>query len=176
MQKSFQVAGARDIDLFVTRMAGRLAAELGAELHLVGIRRRGAPLARMLYDTLTARSGPTVSLGELTLKRYDDELGVLHEDPALEADGAQLPVAGKPVVLVDDVLYSGRTLLRATQCVMDQGARSVYCAVLCARNSQEVPIRVDFVGLQLDVGSRGIVDVEMPPYEASPGIILRHRE
>jgi pyrimidine operon attenuation protein/uracil phosphoribosyltransferase len=176
MQKSFRIAGARDVDRLIARLAGQLTVQLADEFCLVGIRRRGAPLARMLSDRLAQRSGAAVSLRELTLKRYDDDLRVLHEEPALEDEDMPLPVAGKTVVLVDDVFYTGRTLLRAAHFALKQGARRVHCAVLCARDAPEVPIRADFVGLRLDVGSGNIVDVEVPPYEPESGIVLRHHD
>lgn len=160
------------------RSAGRPpAAEPGSReslaLTLVGIRRRGVPLARALHARIEDLGGAGVEIGELELKRYSDDLEVLHHQPHLEEPDRTIPIEGRRVLLVDDVLYTGRTLARAVQHVATAGARDVRCAVLCIRSGAELPIRADFVGFRFDVGAGGIVEVLTPPYEDELGVVLR---
>lgn len=174
-QDAFRLARAEDVERSLDALARRLAAELGRDLVLVGVRRRGVPLARALSQRLATprRAAPRVQ--EIGLQRYDDELGVLHEEPALAPDTKPLQVKGASVVLVDDVLYSGRTLLRAVSHLLEHGAARVHSAVLCVRGGQTVPVRADFAGLHLDVGTSGVIEVRTPPYEPELAVVLRRR-
>lgn len=119
--------------------------------------------------------GGPVPVSEITLKRYAEDLTVLHERPEL-GGRPELDVEGRRVVLVDDVLYSGRTLFRAVELLVDAGAAEVHAAVLCSRGPNEVPVHADFVGLQLDVGGENAIEVHVPPYEERLRIVLRHRK
>lgn len=170
--RGFPIAGPEDVKRILERLARAIDATLEGELAIVGIRRRGAPLAADLIQRLERR-GRTVLEAELTIKRYTDDLAVLHEEPRVET--AELPdaLAGRTAVVVDDVLYSGRTMLRAVERVLEAGAGPVHCAALCSRGRNDVPIRAEFVGLQLDVGPRNIVEVQAPPYEPELAIALR---
>lgn len=173
--EGFRVFDSEDVERLLDRMAEEVAAELGEEIAVVGILRRGAPLAGRLADRLEA-AGVAVDRGELRLERYSDELDVLHERTRMEEPDLGFDVEGKTVLLVDDVLYTGRTMLRAAEWMAAQGAGRVACAVLCAREGRETPIDAEFVGAWLEVGEGGIVDVEIPPYEERVGVVVRHRE
>ena len=171
----FRVADAGTLDRVLDRMAAYVDGTVEGGLALIGIRRRGVPLAETLAERVK-RSGRTRVLGgEIELKRYADDLTLLHEDPLLL--DVELPerLERLTVVLVDDVLYSGRTLLRAARSLVEAGAGIVRCAVLCSRGANEVPIAADFVGLQLDVGPDVIVEVRVPPYEEELAVVLRRR-
>ncbi len=117
----------------------------------------------------------TVSSGELVLKRYADDLSVLHDQPELKED-PELQVDGKSVVVVDDVLYTGRTMWKAVNIVREMGATRVRTASLCSRGNNEVPVEGQFVGLHLDVCEENVIKVHVPPYEESTGIVLFHEE
>lgn len=158
-------------------MAAGVQGELGREVALVGIRRRGVPLAEALADRLEERLGAAPPVGELTLKRYADDLSVLHDEPRLEEE-EPLPFdpAGRTLLVVDDVLYSGRTLLRATTHLVSAGAERVVAAVVCARGPNEVPLTAAFVGFRLDVGEANVVEVHVPPYEEDLAVWVMPRE
>lgn len=173
--ETFRLATAGEVEELLDRMAARVRAELGPAPAVVGIRRRGVPLARALAGRLGDSGDRAPRPGEITLERYSEDLEVLHERPRL--GGSELPegLEGETVLLVDDVLYSGRTLLRAVGRVAEAGAGRVHCAVLCSRGGSEVPVTADFVGLQLDVGERNIVEVRVPRYDDELAIDLRRR-
>lgn len=142
-------------------------------LTLVGIRRRGVPLAKGLHERISNLGGRGVEFAEIELKRYSDDLEILHQQPHLKEPDRTIPIEDRRVLLVDDVLYTGRTLTRAVQYAASAGAKDVRCAVLCLRRGAELPIRADFIGFRFDVGAGGIVEVMTPPYEDDLGVVLR---
>lgn len=172
----FTFADASDIEPALERMAGEVAARWPGEVVLVGIRRRGVPLAERLRGPLEAAGVEVVAVQELELKRYSDELEVLHEQPRLDEPDEPLGLDGRRVLLVDDVLYTGRTLARALDYVTGRGAREVRCAVLCIRRGTELPLEPDVVGFRCDVGTGRIVDVHIPPYEDELKVELRVKD
>jgi pyrimidine operon attenuation protein/uracil phosphoribosyltransferase len=173
---AFEFATGDDIARQLRRMAGEVAARWPGELVVVGIRRRGVPLAEGLVERLKETDAEVVAVQELELKRYSDELDVLHEQPALTEPDESLELEGRRVLLVDDVVYTGRTLARALQYVTDAGASEVRCAALCVRRGNELPIRPEIVGFHCDIGQGGIVDVRVPPYEDRLAVDLRKKD
>lgn len=151
---------------------------LPTDFSIVGIRRRGVPLADQLAERLGSLLGQKIPVAEVSLKRYADDLSLLHEEPRLDTDNSSeiRELHGKTVLLVDDVLFSGRTLLSALHWLRDAQPAAVRVAVLCARDTQEVPLTADFIGMQLDVGPNGKIDVDAPPYENEWSVWLSHPE
>ena len=173
---AFDFAVASDIEAELDRMAGETVARWPGELVVVGIRRRGVPLAEELAGRIADRGGAVVAVHELELKRYSDELEVLHEQPELTEPEEPLELDGRRVLLVDDVVYTGRTFARAVDYVIDAGAAEVRCAALCVRRGSDLPIRPDVVGFRCDIGDGGIVDVLTPPYEDRLAVELRRKD
>lgn len=137
----------------VARCVKRLAHEIverdheGGELALVGIVRRGATLALRLKGALREITGKDVALGTLDISLYRDDDKVGAGDPRLLARNVPFPLDGKRVVLVDDVIYTGRTVRAALDALNDLGRpESVQLAVLVDRGERELPIKADFVG------------------------------
>lgn len=171
-RRRFQIAGPDRVERVLDRMARQIAALNEDDQYILGVRRRGVPLA----ERLAQRLGHDGFVQELALKRYADDLTLLHDRPTLEED-PELDVHGRSVLIVDDVLYSGRTLFRAAQIATTEGARRVRAAVLCSRGPNEVPITADVTGLRLDVGEEHVVEVHAPPYEEKLGVqIVQHPE
>lgn len=137
-----------DIDRALTRMAHQiLEANHGAEnLALVGIVTRGDLLARMLRDRIEQIEGVRLPLGKLDISFYRDDF-MTHFAPEVLGTDISFDIDGLTVVLVDDVLYTGRTIRAALDALMDIGRPSaVQLAVLVDRGHRELPIRADFVG------------------------------
>ena len=139
---------ADDIERAVTRMAHQiLEANKGAEnLALVGIVTRGDLLAKMLVHKIEEIEGVKVPLGKLDISFYRDDFAT-HLSPEVHSTDILFDLDGKDVVLVDDVLYTGRTIRAALDALMDIGRPStVQLAVLVDRGHRQLPIRADFVG------------------------------
>lgn len=172
MTTDLRVADASELDRTLRSMARHLRGEVAEPTGLVGIRRRGVPLAERLAHHL-GKLHRTVPVGELGMKRYDDDLNVLHDEPSLEELPLPFDLDGARVVVVDDVLFTGRTLMRAASHLLARGAGGVELAVLCSRGRPEVPVAATRVGMRLDVPDGLVVEVHIPPYEDDTGILIR---
>lgn len=173
---SFLIADDTRVAATLDGLARRIHASLGSEVQVVGILRRGAPLAREIGERLSVLRGEAVEVGTLELKRYADDLTVLNEEPELGGSDLPFDVDGAHVVLVDDVAYTGRTFLKAVTHLDATGAASIHLCALCSRGGNEVPVATDFVGMQIDVGEGSVVEVHAPPFEDEWAVRLFHQE
>ncbi len=169
-----RIAEAEQVESLLDELAQAVVQQVGETTALVGIVRRGAPLARLLGERL-ARLGRTVETGELALKRYSDDLEVLHDRPDLDPDSLDLDVDGRHLILMDDVVFTGESLFRAACHLRGAGARRIETAVLCARGRPLMPLHTEYVACRLDVGDDWIVDCQVPPYEEDLGITIKRR-
>lgn len=144
-----QILAADDIRRAVTRIAHEIAErnEGVANVALVGIRRRGVPLATRIAAVLAEIEQVRVPVGILDITLYRDDLGMRGPAPVVHATTIPFDITGRTVVLVDDVLYTGRTVRAALDALTDLGRPSrIQLAVLVDRGHRELPIRADFVG------------------------------
>ena len=162
----------------ITRAVKRMAHEIlernhGADgLVLAGIRRRGVPLAERLGDEIERIEGVRPPVGALDVSFYRDDIQI--RQPA-EVGETALPfdVAGKIVVLVDDVLYPGRTVRAAIDALVDFGRpRAVQLAVLIDRGHRELPIRADYIGKNLPTSSREAVEVRLAETDGADSVVI----
>jgi pyrimidine operon attenuation protein/uracil phosphoribosyltransferase len=146
---------------------------------LVGIHTRGAVLARRLQDRLTALLDRPVPLGDLDIAFYRDDLDTrpIASDPVIHAthlDG--IPLEGRSVVLVDDVLYTGRTIRAAIEAIFDYGRPArVQLAVLIDRGHRELPIRADYVGKNLPTSVAERVNVRVAESDGHDEVAIERR-
>ena len=166
----------------VERLIASMAAELArtrrgdVPLRLVGVRTRGVPLAERLATELTRVSGADVPVGALDITLYRDDLGRTHSWPVLRGTEIPFDIEGADVVLVDDVLFTGRTVRAALNAVCDLGRPAlVRLAVLVDRGHRELPIRADVVGLELATGRDDHVQVRLRPADEGDEIIAVDR-
>ncbi len=170
------VLTAADVTRVVDRMAHQLIEKAGdhvADLVLVGIPTRGAPLARRLAARVAAFSGTPVDVGTVDITLYRDDLrlrGVRAlEDTVLPEGG----IDGRLVVLVDDVLYSGRSVRAALDALRDVGRpRAVQLAVLVDRGHRELPIRADYVGKNLPTSRSQSVKVHLDEVDGVDEVLI----
>ena len=165
----FCLYGADALDAVLDRMA-RAAFPLlaGAEDPLLlGILRRGAPLAEMLQAKLKANHGFDVPRFGLKLKRYGDDLTLLHPDTELteSAEFSARDVSRSTILVVDDVLYQGHSLARVQTYLVSRGVPLIRAAVLADRCCAVLPVRADIVGVHLQVAPSDVVECNVPPYE-----------
>jgi pyrimidine operon attenuation protein/uracil phosphoribosyltransferase len=171
-------AGARERVLLdadaISRTLSRIAHEIierNPELDkvsLVGIQTRGVPLAHRLRRLIEERAGVAVDVGRVDITFYRDDVSVrggeapLHPQPLVRSSQLHSPLEGRTCVLVDDVLYTGRTIRAATEALFDYGRPArVGLAVLVDRGHRELPIRPDYVGKNLPTSRGERVQVQL---------------
>ena len=158
------ILDADDIRRALTRIAHEIVERHGGtrDLVLVGMRTRGVPLARRLAGLIEQHEGVSLPVGSLDITYYRDDLTRLAHAPIVKRSDALPDVAGRTVVLVDDVLFTGRTVRAALDALTDQGRpQAVRLAVLVDRGHRELPIRPDHVGKNLPTSRDELVHVHL---------------
>jgi pyrimidine operon attenuation protein/uracil phosphoribosyltransferase len=141
---------------------------------LVGIRTRGVPLAERLAAEIAKIEGTRVPVGILDITLYRDDLSTLSYQPIVHQTEIPVDINGKTVVLVDDVLYTGRTARSALDAVMDIGRpTSIQLAVLVDRGHRELPIRADYVGKNVPTASKEIVSVQLASVDGADQVVIK---
>jgi len=144
-----------------------------AGLTLVGIQRRGVSLAKMLVDLIEQAEGVRLPMGVLDITFYRDDLSLLQEHPIVTATDLPFQVQDAKIVMVDDVLYSGRTARAAMDAICDMGRPAlIQLAVMVDRGHRELPIRADYVGKNLPTSKSELVGVQVPEYDGALGVVL----
>ncbi|HHW30507.1 MAG TPA: bifunctional pyr operon transcriptional regulator/uracil phosphoribosyltransferase PyrR [Clostridiaceae bacterium] len=129
---------------------------------LIGIQRRGVTLAKWIAEKIKEVEGKEVPMGILDITFYRDDLSMLAEHPVINGTEINFPVTGKRVVLVDDVIYTGRTARAAIDAVMDLGRPSaIQLAILIDRGHRELPIRADYVGKNVPTSKFEMINVKV---------------
>jgi pyrimidine operon attenuation protein/uracil phosphoribosyltransferase len=166
----------------VARLVNRLAsaverAHRGArELSLVGIKRRGVPLARRIAARLNRGRRKPVPVGAIDITLYRDDLKLVAETPIVRGSELGFDVNGRTIILVDDVIFTGRTIRAALTELLDFGRpRSVRLAVLIDRGHRELPLHPDFVGRVLSTGPRDLVDIFLKETDGRDGVYVTRR-
>jgi pyrimidine operon attenuation protein/uracil phosphoribosyltransferase len=156
------VLDADSINRIIRRMASEVLDKTrGAErLGLVGIRRGGVPIALRIADEIRRAEGRQVPVGTVDITLYRDDAATALPDPKIGPSEVDFELQGRDVILVDDVLHTGRTVRAAIECLLDYGRpRRVWLAVLCDRGGRELPIKADFVGRKLTVPEDSVLDI-----------------
>lgn len=163
-REKVQIMDADDIRRALTRIAHEiLEKNAGTEdLVLIGIRRRGVPLARRVADKIKKIEDATVPQGILDITLYRDDLSQLDYHPLVRKTEVPFSITGKKIVLVDDVLFTGRTARAALDALMDLGRpQLIQLAVLIDRGHRELPIRADYVGKNVPTSRKEVVQVSL---------------
>jgi len=149
------------------------------QVALVGIQTRGVPLAHRLRRLVEERSGEEVALGTVDITFYRDDVQVrggeapLHAQPVVRATQLDLPLEGRTCILVDDVLYTGRTIRAAIEALFDYGRpERIQLAVLVDRGHRELPIRPDYVGKNLPTSREERIQVQLLEVDEVDRVLL----
>jgi pyrimidine operon attenuation protein/uracil phosphoribosyltransferase len=149
------------------------------DVALVGIHTRGVPLAQRLRRLIEERAGEAPDLGTVDITFYRDDVAVrggeapIHAQPVVRSTALDFPLEGKTVVLVDDVLYTGRTIRAAIEAIFDYGRPArVQLAVLADRGHRELPIRPDYVGKNLPTSRGERIQVQLVEIDEVDRVLL----
>jgi len=163
----------------VTRIAHEIIEKnKGIEnLALIGIQRRGVPLAKRIAEKIYEVEGKKPEVGVLDITFYRDDLSTLSEHPIINATQIDFSVTDKKIVLVDDVLYTGRTVRAAIDAIMDLGRpKMIQLAILIDRGHRELPIRADYVGKNVPTSKSEIVHVKVTEFDGENAVTISDLE
>ena len=168
-----RIMAAEDVRRAVIRISHEIVEKQAgtAGLALIGIQRRGVPLAHRIAAAIAEHEGTIVPVGALDITFYRDDLSLVAQQPIVK--GTQIPfdLNGATVVLVDDVLYTGRTIRSAMDALIDFGRpQAIRLAVLVDRGHRELPIRADHVGKNVPTSREEIVKVLLEEIDADDGV------
>ena len=166
-------------EVAVDRAIARIAHEIiernkGVDdIALVGIVTRGAPMAKLISDKIKRFEGVDVPYGSVDISLYRDDIEEISPMPVLNGTNIDFAVAGKKIVLCDDVLFTGRTARAAMEAVLAKGRpRNVQLAVLVDRGHRELPIRADYVGKNIPTSLSEMVAVRFPETDGAQDVKL----
>jgi pyrimidine operon attenuation protein/uracil phosphoribosyltransferase len=173
-----QLMSASEIDRTLVRLAHEIlekTADLD-KLAFIGIRRRGVPLAERLAAKIETIEKRKVPVGILDISLYRDDLSVIADTPVVNKSEIPFPVAGKDVILIDDVLYTGRTVRAALDGLFRHGRPSrVQLLVLIDRGHRELPIEARYIGRKVQTSDIEIIEVKFQEIDQTEKVLLVER-
>ena len=163
----------------IGRSLGRIAHEIiernktTEHLVLVGMHTRGVPLAKRLAANMESHEGLTIPVGALDISLYRDDLNSLDPQPTVQRTDIPVNIDGQSVVLVDDVLYTGRSIRAAMDALIDLGRpQAIQLAVLVDRGHRELPIRADYVGKNIPSARDEEIQVQLVETDGIDGVVI----
>lgn len=146
------------------------------EIVLIGIKRRGYPIAKRIAENIRKFEGTEVEVGTVDISLYRDDLECTADKATINDKNLGVDVKGKKVILIDDVLYTGRTARAAIDAIMDQGRPSIIqFAVLIDRGHRELPIRADYVGKNIPTSKEEIICVSIEEIDEEDSVKIYER-
>jgi pyrimidine operon attenuation protein/uracil phosphoribosyltransferase len=178
LREKAQLMTGSEIDRTLTRLAHEII-EKNETLELValiGIRRRGVPLAHRLAGKIVQLCGRQVPVGILDITFYRDDLSTVGQKPMINATEISFPIQGMDLILVDDVLYTGRTTRAALDALFDLGRpRRVQLLVLIDRGHRELPVEARYVGKYVETTDREIIEVKLQETDQNERVMMVER-
>ena len=146
------------------------------DLAIVGVRNRGEHLARRIAAIIKKKQKEKIAFGVLDITLYRDDLTTLAQQPIVHETHIDFDVTAKHIVLVDDVLYTGRTIRCALDEIIDFGRpKSIQLAVLIDRGHRELPIRPDYIGKNIPTSDKEVIDVRVEEFDKKDEVILAEK-
>ncbi|MGH9685059.1 MAG: bifunctional pyr operon transcriptional regulator/uracil phosphoribosyltransferase PyrR [Candidatus Acidiferrales bacterium] len=173
-----ELLSAEEIGRTLQRLAHEIVEKSGGtkNLALIGIRRRGAPLSERIAKIVRTFSGVEIPVGTLDITLYRDDLSTVASQPVVQSTEIEFPVDDRDLVLVDDVLYTGRTVRAAMNGLFDLGRpRRVRLCVLIDRGHRELPIEAAFIGRSVETSDSEIVEVRLQEIDSEERVVLVDR-
>jgi len=174
-----QLMSASEVERTLIRLAHEILEKNNGveDLALVGIRRRGVPLAARLAKIIQRIEKKPVPLGTLDITLYRDDLSTLGSKPVVQKSELEIPITGKSVVLVDDVLYTGRTTRAAMDALFRVGRpRRLQLCVLIDRGHRELPIEAAFIGRTVQTTENQTIEVKLREVDDAEKVLLMEKQ
>ena len=167
----------------IARTLTRIAHEIleknkGAkDIAIVGIRNRGVFLAQRIAQIISKIDGTQIPLGILDITLYRDDLSAINHRPVVHKTDIDFDVSDKKIILVDDVLYTGRTIRAALDALIDLGRpKAIHLAVLVDRGHRELPIRPDYIGKNIPTSNDEIVEVRLVEVDGKDEVVITQKD
>jgi pyrimidine operon attenuation protein / uracil phosphoribosyltransferase len=173
-----QLLSAEEIGRTLSRLAHEIVENSGGakDLALVGIRRRGVPLSERLAKQIRSFAHADVPVGTLDITLYRDDLSTVGPQPVVQSTQIDFPVDNQDLVIVDDVLYTGRTIRAAMNGLFDLGRpRRIQLCVLIDRGHRELPVEASFIGKKVQTSDTEIVEVRLQEIDGEERVVLVDR-
>lgn len=175
LREKGRLLSASEIERTLVRLAHEIVERNhgAANLGLVGIKRRGVPIAQRLAKIISAIESQTVDTGVLDISFYRDDLSTHGVRPVVEQGEIGFPIEGRDIILIDDVLYTGRTIRAALDALFAHGRpRSVQLLALIDRGHRELPIEAKYVGRIVPTSRREIIEVKLREIDDDEQVLL----
>jgi pyrimidine operon attenuation protein / uracil phosphoribosyltransferase len=175
LREKGRLMSASEIDRTLVRLAHQIVEknEGAQNLGLIGIKRRGVPLAERVAKMISTIEKAPVETGVLDISFYRDDLSTKDRRPVVTNGAIGFDIEGRDVILMDDVLYTGRTIRAALDALFDHGRpRSVQLLVLIDRGHRELPIEAQFVGRHVPTSSREVIEVKLREIDGEEQVLL----
>ncbi len=179
LKEKSQLMSASEIERTLVRLVHEIIEKNNGatDLGLVGIRRRGVFLAQRLGQMIGRIEKTQVPVGTLDITLYRDDLSTVGSSPVVQKTEAEFPITGKNIVLVDDVLYTGRTVRAAMDALFKQGRpKQVQLCVLIDRGHRELPIEAAFVGRKVQTTQQEIIEVQLREIDNAEKVLLVEKQ
>ena len=172
--KGKQLLSSKDMDAALLKMAKEIVTSGTEGVALVGIRTRGVPLAEYLAKRIEKVQGRAIDLGSLDINLYRDDLSEVSEQPVVRPTDLPFSITGKGIILVDDVLYTGRTIRAAMDALIDFGRpKFIKLAVMVDRGWREFPIQPDYVGKSIKTTQNQNVKVMLKSIDGEDAVFIK---
>jgi pyrimidine operon attenuation protein/uracil phosphoribosyltransferase len=173
-----QLMSASEIDRTLVRLAHEVLEKTSdlKQLAFIGVKRRGVPLAERLAAKINSLEGLRIPVGILDINLYRDDLSTVADRPVVHAKQIDFSIVGKDVVLMDDVLYTGRTIRSALDALFDHGRPArVQLLVLIDRGHRELPIEARYIGRMVQTSDKEIIEVKFQEIDGQEKVLLVER-
>lgn len=175
IREKAQLMSASEIERTLVRLAHEIVEKSPTleQLALIGVRRRGVPLAQRLAQKIGQIQTVQIPVGVLDITFYRDDLSTVDEKPVHQATQISFSITGRDVILVDDVLYTGRTTRAALDALFDHGRpRQVQLLVLIDRGHRELPLEARYVGKYVETTDNEIIEVKLQEVDQTEKVLL----
>jgi pyrimidine operon attenuation protein/uracil phosphoribosyltransferase len=177
LKLNYQLMSSEELRATLDRMAGEiLKANEGRPVVLLGIQRRGVPMAQRIAVRMAEKSRREPQIGTLDINLYRDDLTRVAFQPVVRKTDIPADIDDKDVILIDDVLYTGRTIRAALDALCDFGRmRTIQLAVLIDRGHRELPIEANFIGKKIKTADSEVVEVKLNEIDGEDGVYVMEK-